>query len=175
MVAHNLHPRAGIRCNACGTSLPTLTAPCRCKSVATGQRDRFAPSMPATAERATSKPKRPRAGLAVENAMRDALVAAGYVEDDDFIREYSWALDEGRGYRADFRFVGQSVLLECEGGAHAIKRQHLEDCQRASVAAALGWRVLRVHRAMIESGEAVELVRRALGFTKAAAAAAKGE
>jgi len=24
---------AGIRCNACGTSLPTLSAPCRCRSV----------------------------------------------------------------------------------------------------------------------------------------------
>ncbi len=42
-----LTPRAGIRCNACGTPLPTLTAPCRCKSVVTGERDRFAPSMPA--------------------------------------------------------------------------------------------------------------------------------
>lgn len=33
MVAYNAP--AGIRCNACGTSLPTLTAPCRCKSVVT--------------------------------------------------------------------------------------------------------------------------------------------
>ncbi len=46
----SLTPRAGIRCNACGTSLPSLTAPCRCKSVATGERDRFAPSMPARVE-----------------------------------------------------------------------------------------------------------------------------
>jgi len=50
-----LSKTAGIRCNACGTSLPTLTAPCRCKSVATGERDRFAPSMPAAAEKVTGR------------------------------------------------------------------------------------------------------------------------
>jgi len=170
----SLSPRAGIRCNACGTSLASLTAPCRCKNVH-GERDRFAPppSMPTKAAAVAPKPKRPRAGLAVENAMRDALVAAGYVEDHDFVRESGWAVEEGRAYRADFRFLGVPVLLECEGGAHAIKRQHLDDCQRASLAAALGYRVLRVHAAMIASGEAVALVRRALAFNKAAHAAAK--
>jgi len=50
MVAPSLSPRAGIRCNACGTSLASLTAPCRCKNVH-GERDRFAPppSMPTKA------------------------------------------------------------------------------------------------------------------------------
>ena len=45
MVAPSLSPRAGIRCNACGTSLASLTAPCRCKNVH-GERDRFAPAVP---------------------------------------------------------------------------------------------------------------------------------
>lgn len=113
------------------------------------------------------KPKRPRAGLAVETALRDALVAAGYVEDDDFVREYAFALDEGRGYRFDFRFLGTDVAVEVEGGAHTVKRQHREDCEKASLAAALGYRVVRVHRSMIEDGRAVELVRRALAFKRA--------
>ncbi len=160
-----LTPRAGIRCNACGTPLPTLTAPCRCKSVVTGERDRFAPA--ATASKPV-KTKRPRAGLAVENAMRDALVAAGYVEDADFVRESGWAVEDGRSFRADFRFLGVPLLLEVEGGAHALKRQHREDCERASLAAALGYRVLRVHRDMIADGSAVQFVRRALAFGRPA-------
>ncbi len=169
MVAPSLSPRAGIRCNACRTSLPTLTAPCRCRKVA-GHVERSVPPIAAPA----SKPKRPRAGLAVETAMRDALVAAGYVEDDDFVRESGWAVEEGRAYRADFRFLGVPLLVECEGGAHALKRQHRDDCERASLAAALGYRVVRVHRDMIEDGSAVQLVRRAIELKKAAATAAKG-
>ena len=157
-----IHPRAGIRCNACGTSLASLTAPCRCKN-AKGERDRFAPPVPAPP---ASKPKRPRAGLAVETAMRDALVAAGYVEDDDFVREYAFALDEGRAYRFDFRFLGTDVAVEVEGGAHAVKRQHRDDCEKASLAAALGYRVVRVHRQMIEDGRAVQFVRRAIEFRR---------
>jgi len=156
-----IHPRAGIRCNACGTSLPTLTAPCRCRKVA-GHVERSVPPIAAPA----SKPKRPRAGLAVETAMRDALVAAGYVEDDDFVREYAFALDEGRAYRFDFRFLGTDVAVEVEGGAHAVKRQHRDDCEKASLAAALGYRVVRVHRQMIEDGRAVQFVRRAIEFRR---------
>jgi hypothetical protein len=170
MVAPSLSPRAGIRCNACGTSLASLTAPCRCKNVH-GERDRFAPAAPVAP---ASKPKRPRAGLAAETAMRDALVAAGYVEDDDFVREYAFALDEGRAYRFDFRFLGTDVAVEIEGGAHAVKRQHRDDCEKASLAAALGYRVVRVHRQMIEDGSAVQFVRRAIEFKRAAANAAKG-
>jgi hypothetical protein len=133
------------------------------------------PAMPPTAEKATSKPKRPRAGLALETAMRDALVAAGYVEDDDFVREYAFALDEGRAYRFDFRFLGTDVAVEVEGQAHSIKRQRHDDCEKASLAAALGYRVVRVHRQMIENGSAVQFVRRAIELKKAAATAAKGE
>jgi len=169
MVAPSLSPRAGIRCNACGTSLASLTAPCRCRKVA-GHVERSVPPIAAPA----SKPKRPRAGLAVETAMRDALVAAGYVEGDDFVREYAFALDEGRAYRFDFRFLGTDVAVEVEGGAHAVKRQHRDDCEKASLAAALGYRVVRVHRQMIEDGSAVQFVRRAVEFKKAAATAAKG-
>lgn len=149
---------ARIRCNACNTPLSSLTAACRCRAVG-APRPVAAPSVEAPRRAART---RGAAGRAVEAAMRDALVAAGFRPDDDFIREYAWALDEGRGYRADFRFVGWPILLEVEGQVHAIKAQRLADCQRASLAAALGWRVLRVHRTMVESGEAVALVRRAI-------------
>ena len=95
--------------------------------------------------------------------MLQALLAAGWRRDVDFVREYAWAVDEGRGYRADFAFLrGADVLVEVEGGAHALKRQHREDCERASLAAALGYRVVRVHRSMIDDGTAVDFVRRAL-------------
>jgi len=94
--------------------------------------------------------------------MRDALERAGWRADEHYIREYAWALEEGRAYRADFRLLGFPILVEVEGGAHAIKRQHRDDCERASLAAALGWRVLRFHRGMIEDGSAIAFVRRAL-------------
>ncbi|MCC7138133.1 MAG: hypothetical protein IT460_06850, partial [Planctomycetes bacterium] len=128
-----------IRCNGCRAVLASLTAPCRCRSVGAPR------PQPATASASPApRTRRRAAGRAVEDAMRDALVAAGFRPDEHFIREFAFAIDEGRGYRADFRLVGHPILLEVEGGAHAIKRQHLEDCQRSSLAAALGWRVLRV-------------------------------
>lgn len=115
------------------------------------------------------KPKaRPAPGRETERAMESALIAEGFRLGEDFVREYSWAVDQGRGYRADFGFLRIRLLVECEGGAHRVKRQHLIDCQRASLAAALGYLVVRIHRAMVDSGEAVALVKQALSHGRAA-------
>lgn len=51
-----LSPRAGIRCNACGTSLASLTAPCRCRKVA-GHVERSVPPIAARAPVKFTAPK----------------------------------------------------------------------------------------------------------------------
>lgn len=116
------------------------------------------------------KVKQADPGLAAELALAERLNAAGLVGWES---QYFWALDErsaaGRPiqYRADFAFVKARVLVESEGGAHTVRRQHAVDCHRTSLAAALGWRMVRVTKDMIvDDGPhgAVALVRRALAW-----------
>lgn len=75
----------------------------------------------------------------------------------------------GRQYRFDRAWPEQMVAVEVQGGiwsddGHGRKSMAARDAIKLSIAAALGWRVLPVTRDMIESGQAVELIRQALGF-----------
>jgi hypothetical protein len=74
---------------------------------------------------------------------------------------------EGRRYRFDRAWPDQLVAVEVQGGIwtrgrHARGSGIAAECQKFSLAAALGWRVLPVTREMIESGEAVRLIAQAL-------------
>lgn len=74
----------------------------------------------------------------------------------------------GRLYRFDRAYPSQMVAVEIQGGvwvngAHSRGSGVERDCVKLSIAAALGWRVLPISKAMIESGQAVELIRQALG------------
>ena len=80
----------------------------------------------------------------------------------------------GRQYRFDRAWpIGEDghtlmVAAEIQGGlwvngAHSRGSGVERDCVKLSIAAALGWRVLPLSKAMIESGQAVVLIRQALG------------
>ena len=73
-----------------------------------------------------------------------------------------------RRWRADFAYPDAKVLIEVDGGTwtggrHVRGKGFEADCEKTSTAAALGFRVIRVTRGMIESGQAVDLIRQALG------------
>ncbi len=73
----------------------------------------------------------------------------------------------GRRFRFDWAWVEQRVALELEGGVwsrgrHVRPRGYERDCIKYSLAAILGWRVIRVTTGMLHDGRALDLVRRAL-------------
>lgn len=90
-----------------------------------------------------------------------------------------------RRYRSDFAWPAERVLVEVEGGITPYydrntgklrdRGRHLtisgfaEDCRKYNLAAMQGWRVLRFTPSMIEAGEAVPVIKQALGLTKEAA------
>jgi very-short-patch-repair endonuclease len=72
-----------------------------------------------------------------------------------------------RRWRADFAYSGAMLLIEVDGGTwtggrHVRGKGFEADCEKTSTAAAMGWRVLRFTREMIEDGRAVALIRQAL-------------
>lgn len=72
-----------------------------------------------------------------------------------------------RMWRADFAFLRQKVLVECEGGTW-VGGRHLRgagfeaDCHKYNEAALQGWTVLRFTSGMIKSGAALIAIKRAL-------------
>ena len=77
----------------------------------------------------------------------------------------------GRLYRFDRAWPAQQVAVEIQGGlwvdgAHSRGSGVERDCVKLSIAAALGWRVLPISKAMIESGQAIDLLATALGVTE---------
>ena len=81
------------------------------------------------------------------------------------VTEYRFCPD--RRWRFDYAWVERSVALEYEGGSwtggrHTSGRGYSNDCEKYSVAAIMGWRVVRVTSDMVKSGLALTLVERAL-------------
>lgn len=117
----------------------------------------------ATVQRATS-----RAGRDAEDALDAQLAGAGYVEWADYVREGSWALARGKGYRADFVFPRARLLVEIKGGVHhAVRKQGKRDVQREALATLLGWRVLPVLPEEVRDGSAIKKVVEVVGEAKA--------
>lgn len=72
-----------------------------------------------------------------------------------------------RRWRFDLAWPDHWVAAEVDGatyaqGRHARGQGIHADCEKVSTAAAMGWRVLRFDREMVEDGSAVALVERAL-------------
>ena len=83
------------------------------------------------------------------------------------IREYQAI--PGRKFRFDFAWVDQDqkLLVEAQGGtytkgAHSTGRGLARDYEKANLATLAGWRVLMFDGKCIKSGEAVEVIRKAL-------------
>lgn len=81
-------------------------------------------------------------------------------------REHRFAAP-ARRWRFDFAWPALKVACEVDGatwiaGRHARGSGIERDARKYSTAAVLGWRVLRVTRTMVESGEALSLVEAAL-------------
>jgi hypothetical protein len=68
----------------------------------------------------------------------------------------------------DGSWTDRKVAVEVDGGEWTYGRHQRpggfrSDAEKMSLAAVLGWRVLRVTGSMVEDGSGVELVRQALG------------
>lgn len=73
-----------------------------------------------------------------------------------------------RKWRADFAFPASMILVEIEGGAwingrHNRGKGFTDDCEKYSHAALLGYRVFRFTPEVVKSGEAILMVKEALG------------
>jgi very-short-patch-repair endonuclease len=76
-----------------------------------------------------------------------------------------------RKWRFDLAWTEQRVAVECDGGiysggAHVRGMGVEDDAEKQSEACALGWRVLRVTRKMIDDGRAVSVIVRALRWSQ---------
>ena len=74
-----------------------------------------------------------------------------------------------RRFRADFAWPDHKLLLEVEGGvfsrqAHGSISGLLRDIEKYSIAASLGWRVIRVLPADLLKTKTVELLKQSLRF-----------
>lgn len=74
-----------------------------------------------------------------------------------------------RKFRADFAFPAHMILIEIEGGVwlganggHTSGKGLSRDCEKASLAALLGYRLFRFTPDMVKSGEAVQMVIEAI-------------
>ncbi len=99
----------------------------------------------------------------LEQALLFQIRAYGLPEPE---QEYKFHPD--RKWRFDFAFVSERLAVEVEGatwanGRHTRGDGFENDCRKYAEAAILGWRVIRVTGGMVESGEAVQLIERALG------------
>jgi len=81
------------------------------------------------------------------------------------VREFRFA--PTRRFRADFAYPEKRLLIEVDGGGFVAGRHtrgagFATDCEKQSLAAVLGWRVIRVTPAQIDDGRAIEWIRQAL-------------
>lgn len=112
-------------------------------------------------------PQRKRGGpwpvSPLEDLLAQQLLAARI---GPFERELRFS--DARGFRADFAFPDERLIVEVQGGTLWGKSRHSygagfdNDCEKAAEAARLGWRWLPVSSRQVRSGRALELVRRVL-------------
>lgn len=80
-------------------------------------------------------------------------------------REHVFA--KPRRYRFDFALVDSMVAVELEGGTFSAGRHtrglgFRSDLRKYNLATALGWRVFRFDREMIENGEMIDTIKEAI-------------
>lgn len=72
-----------------------------------------------------------------------------------------------RRWRFDFAWPEHRIAVECEGGIwvggrHTRGKGFEEDCRKYNAAIIQGWRVLRFTSRMVGSGEALQVIEKAL-------------
>ena len=113
----------------------------------------------------------PSAALSQRTRLEDAL-AYGIKLAGLPAPEREWRFHPTRRWRFDFAYPEQRVAIEVEGGIfvqgrHARGTGILGDLEKYNAATLLGWRVLRFAAQHIRSGEAVAVIREALGYLTA--------
>jgi very-short-patch-repair endonuclease len=110
------------------------------------------------------------AGSSLERELAMMIKLASLPEPQ---REYRF--EEHRGpkgrlahYRFDFAWPDKMLAVECEGGIwrggrHVTGAGFEKDARKYNMAVLLGWRVLRFTSSMISEGEAIQVIRSALG------------
>lgn len=83
----------------------------------------------------------------------------------EVVREYVFWV--GRRWRFDFCIPDAKIAIEIEGGTfnggrHTRGSGFEKDCEKYNHAALAGFRVLRFTTAMVKSGEAIDMLRKAL-------------
>ncbi len=75
----------------------------------------------------------------------------------------------GRGFAWDFAYPDQRLLIEIQGGqwssgktAHTWGKSFQRDCEKLNAAQLAGWRQLNFCRSMIDNGEFIYTLRKAL-------------
>lgn len=78
-------------------------------------------------------------------------------------REFRFAAELGRLFRADLAYPDRKLLIEVDGGCHAVRKRWHDGILRGQIAQQLGYRTLTVMPEQVKSGEALTLVERELG------------
>lgn len=89
----------------------------------------------------------------------------------EFTQEFRFNPD--RRWKADFRIDGFPILVEVEGGVHCNGRHtrgegYTADCEKYSVAAAMGWFVIRGTTKQVQSGLVLKWIEDAMKRLEAA-------
>lgn len=161
-------------CRVRGPLVGTRIHGCQCKTVRAPQTNAPAPTPGKPARGVPTRARghvRGRAGRAAADALVEALTASGYppvgelpigtsiVPSVIVVREYAWALDVGRDFRADVAFPALRLLVEVKGGAHAAGRaKQRADVEREALAVSLGYRLLPLTPDQARSDDGVGLV-----------------
>ncbi|MDQ1207253.1 very-short-patch-repair endonuclease [Acinetobacter baylyi] len=89
----------------------------------------------------------------------------------EFTQEFRFNPD--RRWKADFRIDDYPILVEVEGGVHCNGRHtrgegYTADCEKYSVAAAMGWFVIRGTTKQVQSGLVLKWIEDAMKRLEAA-------
>ena len=88
--------------------------------------------------------------------------------DPAFFWQREWQFDAKRRWRFDFCWPSRMVAVELEGGVysggrHVRGRGFENDCEKMNAASLAGWKLGRFTSRMVDNGEALAWLRRALG------------
>lgn len=119
---------------------------------------------------AAAAPIRKRKKFTDYNAMLGNQLSLANITDLDSTgnvwREYQF--NNKRKWRLDFAWPVISLALEIDGAVHRIKGRWEKSFEREQALFFSGWRLLKVSTKQVRSGEAVQLIERALSMMKGA-------